>query len=94
MKKKIILLTGASGNMGQAGVIKLLRHKDQFELVLFSLPTDKDKKILSKYENESNIRIIWGDLTDYKDVKKAIEGVDIILHVLLCVKKQFSIGRY
>lgn len=81
MKKITILLTGASGTMGQAGVAELLKHKDKHNLILFSLPTQKDKKILAKYKKENNVKIIWGDLINYNDVKKAIKGVDIVLHV-------------
>lgn len=81
MKKNTILLTGASGNMGQAGLKELLERKDEFQIVLFSLPTKKDKKILKPYEKKKNIRIVWGDLTNYEDVCEAVKGVDIVLHL-------------
>ncbi len=44
--RKKILLTGATGNMGLEGLKLLSEQGDRFELVVFALPTKKDKKIL------------------------------------------------
>ncbi len=79
--RKKILLTGATGNMGLEGLKLLAEQGDRFELVVFALPTKKDKKILSAYENLENVSIVWGDLTSYSDVKAAVAGVDKIIHV-------------
>ena len=79
--KKTILLTGPTDNMGREALRQLCAQKDKYDLVLFALPTPKDKKILSAYANRPGIRIIWGDLTRYEDVQKTVEGVDIILHL-------------
>ena len=79
--KKTILLTGATGNMGIEGLKQLYRNKDKYNIVIFALPTKRDKKILSKYEKDDDVTVVWGDLTNYNDVKKAVDGVDIVLHV-------------
>jgi nucleoside-diphosphate-sugar epimerase len=76
MKKQKILLTGPTGNMGKATLEELIK-RNQFEIVVFSLPTNKDKEILSNY---NNITIIYGDLRNYQEVSKAIKGIDIVLH--------------
>lgn len=83
--KKTVLLTGASGTMGREGLKQLYANKDKYNIVLFALPTKIDRKILSKYDNDSDVKILWGDLTNYDDVKRAVEGVDIVLHVAALV---------
>ena len=79
--KKTIFLTGSSGNMGQEGFKELLARRDKFNIITLVLPTEKDKKIMSVYENEPGVKIIWGDLTNYSDVLKCVEGADYVLHV-------------
>jgi len=79
--KKTVFLTGASGHMGQAGLQELLKKRDQFNLVLLVLPTERDKKIMSAYEHEAGIKIVWGDLTRYADILECVTGVDYVLHV-------------
>jgi len=81
MKKKEVLLTGATGNMGIEGLKQLLKHHDKYHVTVFSLSTKKDRKTLSKLQNNNNFSIIYGNLSNYGDVKKALTGIDIVLHV-------------
>jgi len=79
--KKTIFLTGASGNMGHEGFKQLLDRKDRFNIVALVLPTEKDKAIMSQYEREPGVKLVWGDLTNYNDVLEGVEGADYVLHV-------------
>lgn len=79
--KKTVLLTGASGRMGLEGLKQLYENKDKFNIVLFSLPSKEDKKILEPYINDEDIKMVWGDLTNYEDVKRAVQDAQIVLHV-------------
>jgi nucleoside-diphosphate-sugar epimerase len=79
--KKTVFLTGASGNMGYEGFKQLLNRREHFNIVALVLPTEKDKKIMSPYEKEPGVKIIWGDLTNYDDVLKGVQGADYVLHV-------------
>ncbi len=74
-----VLLTGATGSMGQSALNEFI--KTSHRVRAFSLDTDEDKKILKKYQKYQNIKTIFGDLTKFQDVKKAVKGVDIVLHV-------------
>jgi nucleoside-diphosphate-sugar epimerase len=80
-EKKTVFLTGASGNMGHEGFKQILNRRDRFNIVALVLPTERDKKIMSPYENEPGVKIVWGDLTKYVDVLKCVEGADYVLHV-------------
>lgn len=79
--KKTIFLTGASGNMGHEGFKQLLARRDRFNIVALVLPTERDKQIMSPYEKELGVKLIWGDLTNYEDVLKCVKGTDYVLHV-------------
>ena len=81
MKKKTVLLTGATGNMGREGLKQLFENTDRYHIAILSLSTPKDRKLLKEYKNDPSVRIIWGDLTNIDDVRKAANGVDIVLHV-------------
>ena len=67
--------------MGREGLKQLYRQKDRYNIVVFALPTSRDRKILKPYEKDPAVQIVWGDLTNYEDVKKAVLHVDIVLHV-------------
>lgn len=79
MKKTTIFLTGATGTMGSAGLKELLASKEEYNIRVLALPTRRDRRILAPYEGQ--IEIIWGDLRNFDDVLRGVEGSDIVLHV-------------
>lgn len=82
--KKRVFISGVTGTMGSAGLKYLLKHQDKLDLVTLIRPSEKNKSIMKAY-NSSNLKIIWGDLTNYEDVKKSLKDVDYILHVAALV---------
>ena len=81
MKRKRILLTGATGTMGEAGLREIHARKERFELTLLVRPSRKNRKLMKCYTSCENIKIVWGDLCNYDDVARAVEGADYVLHV-------------
>ena len=81
MAKKTVALTGSSGTMGFQGFLELYGRKDEFNIVLLNRNSEKNRKIFEPYINDPSIRFVWGDLTNYEDVLKMINGVDYVLHV-------------
>jgi nucleoside-diphosphate-sugar epimerase len=79
--KKTVFLTGASGNMGQETLKLLLKKPDRFNIVVLVLPTNTDRKIMAAYAHEPQLKFIWGDLTNYRDVLEGVQGADYVLHV-------------
>lgn len=79
--KKRILLTGATGTMGSAALRELERRPGRFDVVMFARPSRKNRKKLARYGSMPGFSVVWGDLTSRADVEKAVEGVDIVLHV-------------
>lgn len=81
MTKKTVALTGSSGNMGFQGFKELYKKKDKFNIVLLNRDSEKNRKKFEPYMNDPSIKFVWGDLTNYDDVKKMVDGADYVLHV-------------
>lgn len=80
MSKKTVFITGVTGSMGGAGLKELLTRRDRFDLVILARPSADNKRKLLKLQHEPGLRIVWGDLTCYKDVLACVTGTDIVLH--------------
>ena len=82
-KKTTVFLTGATGTMGYAGMMEILRYPDKYdELRILARPSAKNKALLAPLMNEHPmLHVFWGDLTKYDDVLKGVAGADIVLHV-------------
>ena len=82
MAKTTVFLTGATGTMGFAGMMEILKYPDQYELRILARPSKKNKELLNPLlEQHQILHVIWGDLTKYEDVLKGVTGADIVLHV-------------
>jgi len=79
MGKKKILLTGASGTVGKEVFKELLSRTKEYEVTLFLRGSRKNKKLFNRYLDK--IRIIWGTLQNYEEVKEAVNEQDIVIHV-------------
>lgn len=80
-KKKTVFLTGATGIMGWAGLEELSRRLDHFNVTVLIRPSKVNKEKMAPYEQREGIRIVWGDLMNYEDVLKGVNGADYVLHV-------------
>lgn len=78
--KKRVFISGITGNMGGAGLTHLLKYKDELDIVLLVRDSKKNRIEIEKYKN-TVLEVVWGDLRNYEDVKRAIKDVDYILHV-------------
>ncbi|MCR2799383.1 NAD(P)-dependent oxidoreductase [Microbacterium sp. zg-Y818] len=82
--RRTVLLTGATGNWGRA---TLRAFRDQPDIVVraFALATAADRAVLAGFADMENLELCFGDLTRYDDVVRAIDGVDVVLHVAAVV---------
>ncbi|MHA1329315.1 MAG: NAD-dependent epimerase/dehydratase family protein [Promethearchaeota archaeon] len=79
MIKKKILLTGASGSVGFRVFEELLSYQEDFDLTLFLRKSKKNINMFKPFLGM--IKIKWGNLEDYNDVLKAVDGNDIVIHL-------------
>ena len=78
-KNKVILITGGTGFLGRALVRRILHYNPQ-SIRLFSRDEVKHYKTQMIFENNPRLRNFIGNVRDYNRIKKAMQGVDIVIH--------------
>ncbi|MHA1507212.1 MAG: NAD-dependent epimerase/dehydratase family protein [Promethearchaeota archaeon] len=79
MVRKKILLTGASGTVGKEVFKELLSRTNKYDISLFLRGSSKNKKLFKHYVDR--IKIFWGTLQNFPEVKEAVNGQDVVLHL-------------
>ena len=79
LRKKNILLTGASGTVGKEVLRQLYENNEFYEITAFDKKTSKTTKKLRAYKND--IRIVYGDITNDNDIDKISHNKDIVIHL-------------
>ena len=77
---KTILVTGGTGTFGRAFVARLLAVPGVAKIIVFSRDELKQSELQSKHPNEKRLRYFIGDVRDSDRLKRAFEGVDIVVH--------------
>jgi len=86
-----ILITG-NGSFTNAMIERMLRNKQVKEIRIFSR-NEKNQWETEKHFNDSRLKMILGDIREYKAIYEATKGVDYIIHagalkhVPLCEKQ-------
>lgn len=70
----MILVTGATGNLGSAVIEQLLKNKSPEEIVCLARNEDKAQTLRDK-----GIQVIIGDLDDMESLQKAVQGINKVL---------------
>ena len=90
-----ILITGGTGSFGQSFARKVLRdHPEISRLVIFSRDELKqhDMSCKSEFKNDKRIRFFIGDVRDLSRLRRALEGIDIVIHA--AALKQVPAAEY
>ena len=74
-------MTGASGVMGWASFNEIYKTRPEIDLKLLLRDSKKNRKMFRPYANDPRVEIIWGDLQNYEDVKRGVDGSNIVLHI-------------
>ena len=78
----MVFMTGAGGGMGFESFRQMLPDiGSKYDLVLLLRDSEKNRKLFEPYMAQKGLRIVWGDLTNPKDVENCVKGVDIVLHI-------------
>ena len=76
----VILVTGGTGSFGNAFVDFVLSHYNPAKLIIFSRDEMKQWEMAKKYECDQRIRFFIGDVRDIDRLRRAFNGVDIVVH--------------
>lgn len=82
-QNKRVLVTGAAGFIGSLLVEKLLGLGEGMrpvEVVAFDHDEGGAFRLLRRYEGESRVQVVLGDVRDYRKVRAVCEHIDIVLH--------------
>jgi len=77
--KQQILLTGASGSIGNETLKELLKQTDKFEISVFDVNTKKTNKLFNTFKDKINI--FYGDISKYEDIEKCTKNIDFVIHL-------------
>lgn len=78
---KRVLLTGAFGGVGRAVLEALL--EDGHRVRCLELPSRANARLARRFGARASV--VWGDLRDPAVVARAVEGVDVVLHVAFII---------
>ena len=79
LKNKVILITGGTGSFGKAFVKKMLEEHDPKAIRIYSRDELKQWEMQQEFQSDK-LRFLIGDVRDAERLKRACEGVDIIIH--------------
>lgn len=95
LNNKSILITGGTGSFGKAFVKKVLaKYPDVRRLVVFSRDELKQFEMAQQFDpaRYPQLRYFIGDVRDADRVRRALEGIDIVIHA--AAMKQVPAAEY
>ncbi|MDT0644239.1 UDP-N-acetylglucosamine 4,6-dehydratase (inverting) [Zunongwangia sp. F363] len=92
---KSILITGGTGSLGKALTAHMLKNSPNIKkLVIFSRDEQKQFEMAQEYpvSKHPQIRFFIGDVRDFDRVKRALKGIDYVIHA--AAMKHVPIAEY
>ena len=80
LNNKTILITGATGTLGNALIKELLENYKPKQIIVYSRDEYKQYKLKQKLPKNAPIKFIIGDIRDEMAINKAIKNTDVIIH--------------
>lgn len=94
-KNKTILITGGTGSLGKALTRYIIdNHSDIKKIIIFSRDEQKQFQMAQEYPTHKypQIRFFIGDVRDFPRIKRALKGVDYVIHA--AAMKHVPIAEY
>lgn len=80
LKKSSILITGGTGSFGKKFVAMTLEKYNPKRLIIYSRDEMKQWEMAQKYNSDSRVIFVIGDVRDKDRLSRAIDGVDYVVH--------------
>lgn len=78
--EKVVLITGGTGSFGRAFIRRMLDDFHPAKLIVFSRDELKQHEMRSSGFDHPDLRYFIGDVRDLTRVRRAMQGVDIVVH--------------
>ena len=75
-----ILITGGTGSFGNTFVPMTLEKYNPKLIIIYSRDEMKQWAMAQKYEGDSRVRFIIGDVRDKDRLSRALDGIDYVVH--------------
>ncbi len=95
LKDKSILITGGTGSLGKALTKHIITtHPNVKKIIIFSRDEQKQFQMAQEYPESvyPQMRFFIGDVRDYERVRRALKGVDYVIHA--AAMKHVPIAEY
>lgn len=79
-KDKVVLVTGGTGSFGKKFIKILLEEYEPAKVIVFSRDELKQHEMRQAGFNHPNLRYFIGDVRDQQRMRRAFNGVDIVIH--------------
>ena len=81
LNNKTILITGGTGSFGNCFTRYVLEHYEPKKIIIYSRDEFKQLLMANKFKGyEDKLRFFIGDVRDKERLKRALEGVDYVVH--------------
>jgi len=77
---KVVLVTGGTGSFGKKFIRMMLNEYHPAKLIVFSRDELKQHEMRQSGFNDPSLRYFIGDVRDLDRLRRAFEGVDIVVH--------------
>ena len=78
--EKVVLVTGGTGSFGKKFTEVMLREVRPEKLIIFSRDELKQHEMRTQGFDDPNLRYFLGDVRDEARLRRAMNGVDIVVH--------------
>lgn len=92
LNNKTILVTGGTGSFGKKFIDTVLNNYKAKKIVVYSRDELKQYEMQQRISNNDLMRYFIGDVRDYSRLKRAMEGVQIVVHA--AALKQVPAAEY
>lgn len=80
LTNETILITGGTGSFGNAFIPMTLEKYNPKQIIVYSRDEIKQWEMALRYQNESRLRFVIGDVRDKYRLAQTLRGVDCVVH--------------
>lgn len=80
LNNKSLLITGGTGSFGNTFVPNTLANYNLKRLVIYSRDEMKQWEMAQKFEGDSRVSFVIGDVRDRDRLTRALDGIDYVVH--------------